>query len=280
MNLATTPQRRIAIVAGEEFRRALESRWLIGFSALFAGCVLGLSYFGLAQGGEVGFTGFARVTLSLLNLMLFIVPLVGLVLGVMSVTGNAESLSLLLAQPVSRVEVMLGKFLGLGAALVVAQALGLGAGGIVIAGNAGTDQVSGFAMLCVLSLVLGLLSIAMSLAISAIWPDRLRATGMALAVWLVVVVVYDLGVVGASSVLRGVPLERVLLPALLCNPVDLVRVLVTLAVGQGALFGPTAAVLMRTMGSAVGVAAAIGALVIETVLPLAVAILVFRRRDE
>ena len=116
--------RRIRIVAREEYRRALETRWLFGFAALFAVFVLGLSYFGLAQSREVGFQGFARVTLSLLNLVLFMVPLTGLTLGVTSITGGGESLALLLAQPVTRGEVMAGKFLGLAAALGVAQALG------------------------------------------------------------------------------------------------------------------------------------------------------------
>ena len=267
------------IVAREEYRRALESRWLFGFAALFALFVLGLSYFGLSQSGEVGFTGFARVTLSLLNLVLFVVPLVGLVLGVMSVTASAESLSLLLAQPVSRTDVLLGKFLGLSAAIAVAQALGLGGGGLVVALNAGFDQLGGFAALCALSLALGVVSVSVALGIAALWPDKLRAMGAALGVWLLLVVAYDLGVVGLTSVLRGVELQRVLLPALLLNPVDLARVLVTLAVGQGALFGPTAAVLMRTMGSAGGIALAIAVLVLQAVVPLVVAAAAFRRRD-
>jgi len=92
---------RVRVIAREEYRRALESRWLFGFTALFAALVLGLSYFGLAQNREIGFQGFARVTLSLMNLVLFIVPLTGLMLGVTSIAGGGENLSLLLAQPVA-----------------------------------------------------------------------------------------------------------------------------------------------------------------------------------
>ena len=43
---------RALVVAREEYRRAIESRWLFGFGALFAVFVLGLSFFGLAQSGE------------------------------------------------------------------------------------------------------------------------------------------------------------------------------------------------------------------------------------
>lgn len=278
---ARTPFRpgRALVVAREEYRRAIESRWLFGFAALFASFVLGLSFFGLAQSGEVGFTGFARVTLSLLNLVLFVVPLVGLLLGVTSVTGSAESLAMLLAQPVSRAEVLAGKFAGVTAAIGMAQLLGLGGGGLVVALNAGADQLGGFAVLCFVSLALAVLSVATALAIASVWPDRLRATGAALALWLLLVVAYDLAVLGATTVFRGAGLQAVLLPALLLNPVDLARVLVTMAVGRGALFGPTAAVLARTLGSAPGIAVAMAALLLQTAVPLWVALRVFRRRD-
>ena len=81
--------RRVRVVAGEEFRRAFETRWMFGFTLLLVALVLGLSYFGLAQSREIGFQGFERVTLSLMNLVLFIVPLTGLVLGVASITGSS-----------------------------------------------------------------------------------------------------------------------------------------------------------------------------------------------
>lgn len=271
--------RRIRTIAREEYRQALEARWLFVFAILFAAIVLGLSFFGLAQSREVGFQGFARVTLSLLNLVLFMIPLTGLVLGVTSITGGSETLPLLLAQPVTRGEVLAGKFVGLAAALGVAQALGFGGGGIVVALNAGPDQVPGFLVLTALSLVLGWLSLSVSLLIAVAWPDRLKAMSAALLMWLLMVVAYDLVVLGATALLRGVPLQTVLFPALLLNPVDLVRVLTTLSVGSGALFGPTSAVLMKTFGSGPGTALGIAVLFVETAVPLVLAVHLFRRRD-
>lgn len=271
--------RRIRVVAREEYRRALETRWLFLFAALFAAIVLGLSYFGLAQSREVGFQGFARVTLSLLNLVLFIVPLTALVLGVTSITGSSETLPLLLAQPVTRGEVLAGKFLGLAAALGVAQSLGFGGGGIVVALNAGPDQVPGFLVLTALSLILGWLNLATAFLIAVVWPDRLKAMSASLLLWLLMVVAYDLVVLGSTAILRGVSLQTVLFPALLLNPVDLVRVLTTLAVGSGALFGPTSAVLVKMFGSGGGIALGVAMLLFETAVPLVLAVRIFRRRD-
>ena len=271
--------RRVGVIAGEEYRRALETRWLFAFTALFALLTLGLSYFGLAQSRELGFQGFARVTLSLMNLVLVIVPLTGLMLGVTSIAGGGESLSLLLAQPVSRGEVLAGKFLGLTAALGIAQALGFGGGGVVVALNGGMEQVPGYLALTLLSLVLGWVTLSASICIAALWPDRLRAMSVALMLWLLMVIAYDLVVLGATALFSGVPLQSVLFPALLVNPVDLVRVLTTLAVGSGALFGPTSAVLMRMFGSSGGIALGLVVLLVEGVVPLLIAARVFRKRD-
>jgi Cu-processing system permease protein len=278
-NGETSPLHRVAVVAREEYRRTLESRWVFGFTALFAVLVLGLSYFGLAQSREVGFQGFARVTLSLMNLVLFIVPLISLLLGVSSLAGGGESLTLLLAQPLGRGEALAGKFIGLSAALIVSQALGFGVGGLVVAVQAGADQLPGFLALTALSMTLACLMVAASLLISVIWPDRLRALAAALLLWLLLVVAYDLALLGATTLFRGLPLQAVLFPALLLNPVDLARVLTTLAVGSGALFGPTSAVLMKLFGATWGITLGIAVLLLETAVPLALARRLFQRRD-
>jgi len=271
--------RRVTVVAREEFRRALEGRWLFGFTALLTALVLGLSFFGLAQGREVGFQGFARVTLSLMNLVLFMVPLTGLVLGVTSMTGDASALPLLLAQPIGRGEVLVGKLAGVALALTTAQAIAFGGGGLVVAFAAGAEQAAAFAALAGLSIGLGWLTVSAALCLAVLWPDRLKAMSAALLLWLLMVVAYDLAVLGATTLLAGWPLEWVLFPALLVNPVDLARVLTTLAVGSGALFGPTSAVLMRMFGSRGGVALGLATLTLETALPMLVAMSVFRRRD-
>jgi Cu-processing system permease protein len=200
-------------------------------------------------------------------------------LGVASITSSSGTLPLLLAQPIGRVEVFLGKFLGLALALTVAQAVGFGAGGAVVAIQAGAEQVPAFATLTLLSFVLGWVMTAVALLIAATWPDRLRATSAALALWLVLVIAYDLAVLGVSSMLRGAPLQTVLFPALLLNPVDLVRVMTVLATGSGALFGPTSAVLVRLIGSSGGLVLGVAALIVQMAVPLAVGAWVFRRRD-
>jgi ABC-type transport system involved in multi-copper enzyme maturation permease subunit len=175
--------------------------------------------------------------------------------------------------------VFFGKYQGLALALTVAQAVGFGAGGVVVAMHAGADQLRGFVVLAALSFALGWLTVAVSLLIGVLWPEKLKAIPAALGLWLLMVVAYDLAVLGATAMLQGVPLQAVLLPALILNPVDLARVLTTLATGSGALFGPTSAVLVRFFGTTAGIAIGVGALAIQTAAPLALGAWLFRRRD-
>src|SRR5690606_39909351 len=60
-------------------------------------------------------SGFGRTAAGLINLVLFLAPLMGLTLGAQAISGEREqgTLAYLLAQPVSLVEIFVAKFLGL-----------------------------------------------------------------------------------------------------------------------------------------------------------------------
>src|SRR3989338_2710030 len=105
----------VFIIMEKEVRDSRRNRWFVLISIIFAGLSLGLSLFSFAGIGSFGIAGFGRTTASLLNLVLFIVPLMGLLLGATSIAGEKESgtLNTLLAQPVSAIEIMVGKFVGM-----------------------------------------------------------------------------------------------------------------------------------------------------------------------
>ena len=98
----------------KEFRDAQRNRWVTLLAAMFAVLSLALSTLGLSSLGTIGITGFGRTAASLLNLVLLLVPLMGLLMGAVSVSAEREqgTLVTVLAQPVTPSEVLLGKFLG------------------------------------------------------------------------------------------------------------------------------------------------------------------------
>ena len=271
--------RAVFLVAVDELRRAARSRWILVFAVSFAVLALGISYFGLAGTGAAGFQSFQRVTASLLNLVLLWVPLVALLLAVSRLTGSRDALGFFLSQPLSRRDALLGKYLGLVVAFSLAQAIGFGGAAVVIGVSAGGADAGGFVTLVVLSLVLGAIFLALGLAAATMWPDRVRALGAALAVWLLATLLYDLAAVGVTSVVYGLPVRRMLVIAVWCNPVDLSRVLATAALGGKALFGPTGAAVGQFLVTPPGAAAAAASLLFWLLAPLGLAIRRFQGRD-
>jgi len=271
--------RRMIVVASESWRRVGASRATFGFALLFSLLAIGLSYFGLAGQRSAGFQGFARVTASLLNLVVYLVPLLALIMGTAEVTARRQQLAVILAQPVRRHEVLLGNFLGVAAALASALAIGLGGAGLLIALQTDTASLSAYLVIVACSIGLLLSFLALAYLIGVLLLDRLRAMSAAIIIWFAAVVGYDLVLIGITAVLRGIPLKVILLPAILFNPVDISRVLVTLASGRGALFGPAGAVLVGIFGAPLGAGMAVAALLLEILLPLTLAVWIFRRRD-
>jgi len=271
--------KRCLTVAADALQRVTGTRAVQMFALLFAAMALALSYFGLAGQRTAGFQGFTRVTASLSNLVVYVVPLIALTVGVTEVTGRRKHLSVILAQPVLRWEVLLGSYIGVAGALVAALAIGLGGAGLLIAIQTNASSLGGYLVLMATSVGLLLAFLSLAFLIGVVLLDRLKAMAAALVAWFAAVVGYDLFVIGVSSLLKGVALKSILLPAILLNPVDITRVLVMLSSGRGALFGPAGAVLVDVMGRPPGAIAAGSALLAQIVAPLVIAVLVFRRRD-
>ena len=103
--------RAVMLIARKEVRDALRNRWFLLYAAAFAGLAHALSRLALDGASLAGFAGFGRTAASLVTLVLLIVPLMGLTLGAASIAGERErgTLSTLLAQPIARVDVLLGK---------------------------------------------------------------------------------------------------------------------------------------------------------------------------
>ncbi len=115
VELVAGPERRvhvgnIATLARKEIRDSLRDRWFIFYSVAFAVLASALSYLSLAGTGTFGYAGYGLTSASLINLVILIVPLMGLTAGAGSVAAERENrtLAYLLAQPIYRFELLAG----------------------------------------------------------------------------------------------------------------------------------------------------------------------------
>jgi Cu-processing system permease protein len=220
--------RALGLVAARELAHALGSRWFVSAAGCFLALSLGLSWLGLAGADRSGLAGFDRTTASLLNLALLFVPLVTLSLGGLAIAGALEdgSMGTLLAQPLTRLEVYLGTYTGLLAAVAASVCTGFGATGIILGARAGAGDVGTFLGLVGLMLLLGAATLGLGTLLSVALRARARVVGAAFTAWLVLVYVSDLGVIGVT-IARSLRPAQVFVLALM-NPVEQARVLGTL----------------------------------------------------
>jgi len=239
----------ILLITGKEITDARRNRWFILYAIIFAGLSLGLSWFGLSGIGNYGLSGFGRTSASLINLVLLIVPLMGLTLGASSLAGERErgTLIYILAQPVSQIEVLLGKFFGLGLSLLAALILGFGLSGILIAWHGGTLQALNYLALVGLTLLLALASLGIGMLISSALKKADTAIGVALFVWLVLVFFGDLGIMGSAMTLN-IDINRLFIFSLF-NPLQVFKLgAIFIIHGNLEVFGPVGVYAARTYG--------------------------------
>jgi Cu-processing system permease protein len=272
----------LRLVARQELVLAVRSRWTQIFAIVFAALALAVAASGYILSGGHGVQDFARTAASLVQLVLLLVPLTSLLIGVLSLAPERGAAELLFSQPLSRRTILLGKLLGLFEALVGAQALGFGAAGLVIFSQAGNEGLAGFLMLFGASVVLTaiFLGVAALLAAAAIGRRRTRALALALVVWFVSVVLFDVAALGLASLLPSGPASRVLIVAVIVNPVDAVRTATLLGIEGAAAFGAASLAFLRFTKGAWGAAALLGlSLLFWIAVPALAAVERLRRTD-
>lgn len=237
----------ILVLTQKEVRDAFRNRWFLLYVAAFAGLALALAQLALSGLGSYGMAGFGRTGASLVNLVLLIVPLMGLTLGALSLAGERERGTLLyvLAQPVTQFEVLMGKYLGLALALLAALVLGFGLIGLLIAWQGGTAQVDVYLALVGLAFALALVTLSLGFLISAAARKSATAIGVSLFLWLMLVFFGDLGLMGTSMVLRFGNSE--LFTLALLNPLQVFKMAAILAIRSNLeVLGPAGVYAVRT----------------------------------
>jgi len=272
----------ILTIAGKEFREALRNRWVLATTVLLAVLALSLALLGSAPTGTVGADRLSVTVVSLASLSIFLLPLISLMLSYDGVVGEADrgTLLLILAYPVSRWHLILGKFVGHVGVLALATVAGYGVSGLIVGLIFSDTDPAGlrdFAILTGSSVLLGASFIAIGYLLSVLVRERATAAGLAVAVWLVFVLVFDLVLLGALVMDHGQRIGAGLLNILfLLNPADVFRIF--------NLTGTPGASLISGMGAA-GAGAGfdpamlLAVMVAWIVLPLGAAGLVFQRRE-
>ena len=261
-----SPTTIVAKVVRYELSNVARSRWLLGYAVFFL----------FVTDALVRFGGPEKALLSLVNVALLVVPLVGLVFGTTYLYDARDFTELLLAQPIGRGQLFAGLYAGLALPLSGAFVVGAGAPFLIHGvpeGHAATlvtPLATGAALTCAF--------VALAFLVASYATDKVKGLGVAVALWLALALLYDGAVLLAVALLADYPLERPMLALMFANPVDLARVLLLVQFDVAALMGYTGAVFARFFaGAGAGIAAA--ALLAWIAVPIALGARAFRRKD-
>ncbi len=280
--MSARPPSLTLLVARQELLLAVRSRWTLVFAAVFAVLALGVSGSGYILSGGHGFQDFARTSASLVQLVVLVVPLAALLMGVLSLAPERGTAELLYAQPISRREILIGKLLGLFAALALAQLVGFGLAGLVVFSSAGEEGGAGYALLVLGALLLtaAFLAIAALVAAGAVGRKRVRALAVALVVWFAAVILLDLVALGVASMLPSTAASRLLILSVIANPAGAVRTGALLGIEGTAAFGSASLALLRFTGGPARAGALLAlSMLAWVVLPTAAAVRRLSRVD-
>lgn len=216
------------IIAAKEFRDGLRNRWVAATALVLAALALGLAFLGTAPSGEVEASRLTATVVSLASLSIFLVPLIALMLSFDAIIGEIErgTMLLLLSYPVARWQVVWGKFLGQAGLLAVAILLGYGSAGVTLIVVGTEPELAPLALLIASSVMLGAAFLAIGTLLSAMVRERATAAGLAVGVWLVLVLLFDLGLLAVLAATEGRAIPAGLFRWLmLANPTDAFRLL-------------------------------------------------------
>ncbi len=173
--------RSVYTIAKKEFADNVRNKWILSLVAIFL--VLSIASSFMAGQGRVGEMD---VTVSvLISISSLLVPIISIMLGYATISGEAESgaLSVVLACPIRRIEVLLGKLVGLGSVICLSILVGFGISGIVIAASTGEAEWSSYLGFILLTMLLGMLYLSLSVCISSVLRRRVTSLGAGVMVF-------------------------------------------------------------------------------------------------
>ncbi|KAA0217392.1 MAG: ABC transporter permease [Leptolyngbya sp. PLA3] len=270
--------RNVIAFARREVRDAVSSRWFVLCTGAFALLAVGVSFMSLAGSGSSGFAGFGRTAAGLLNMIMLIVPLMALAAGAGSIAGERErgTLLYLLAQPVSRLELLLGKYLGLGIALTGSLCIGFGLSTGVLAAKAGGADAGAMLALVASTCLLAWVMLGVGMVISVVSRKVAVATGVGLFVWLALVFVSDLGLMAGAIVFK-LRVQELFILAML-NPLQAFKMGVIVQMNASLdVLGPAGMYASQTYGNSLPWML-VGVLLAWGILALAAAAILFTRK--
>ena len=220
----------------------------------------------------------SKAVITLMNVIIILVPLIGTIFGVMYYYNSKEFTELLLAQPLKRSSIFLGQYLGVALSLSMSLILGLGIP-FVFYGLFQSSAIWDFSLLLITGAFLTLIFTALAFNIALSNENKIKGFGYAILLWLFLAVIYDGLFLMTLIMFEDYPLDKLSLVGTMLNPIDLSRTLILLKLDISALLGYTGAVFKEFFGTSFGLIVSSITLSVWVILPVLRIVFKSKRKD-
>ncbi|GAA4895082.1 hypothetical protein GCM10023311_19750 [Flaviramulus aquimarinus] len=220
----------------------------------------------------------SKAVITLMNVIIVLVPLIGTIFGVMYYYNSKEFTELLLAQPLKRSSIFLGQYLGVALSLSMSLILGLGIP-FIFYGIFKSTAIWDFSLLLITGTFLTLIFTALAFNIALSNENKIKGFGYAILLWLFLAIIYDGIFLMILILFEDYPLDKLSLLGTMLNPIDLSRTLILLKLDISALLGYTGAVFKQFFGTNFGLITSFLALIVWVILPVLRIIFKSKKKD-
>lgn len=242
--------RRLLTIATQEFRLARRNLWVVLATVALALFAAALGFLGAGQGVALQADVLSLTAASLSTLSVYLIPLIALLMSYDAFSGEVErgTLALTLATPARRWELFAAKFAAQALAVGLAVTFGFTIAGAAIGAAYGASAPGLFAWVRLVGsgFALGAVFVAVGMTLSALSGRTATAAAYAIGFWLLLVVLYDLALLGGVIAAGDSLFTTRIFPWLvLANPADAFRLYNLAAFGSAPVSGVDG--LARTM---------------------------------
>lgn len=242
----------------------LKSKIVLAYTFILA--ILSWSSFALEDNSAKGI-------LTILNVILFTVPLVSILFATIYLYNSSEFIELLLSQPIKRRKIWISLFLGLSLSMILAFFVGAG---IPLLFNS-PDSIGVMMLLngCLITIIFT----ALAFLSSILTRDKAKGIGIAIMTWLFFALLFDGLVLFLLFQFQDYPIENAMVGITAFSPIDLARIQILLHLDVSAMMGYTGAIFRDFFGTSTGLIVSFFLLSLWTIIPFFISLKKFNKKD-
>lgn len=242
----------------------LKSKIVVAYTIILA--ILSWSSFSLEDNSAKGI-------LTILNVILFTVPLVSILFATIYLYNSAEFIELLLSQPIKRRKIWLSLFFGLSLSMVLAFFVGAGIPLLIFS----PDSIG--IMMITIGCLISIIFVALAFLSSIITRDKAKGIGIAIMTWLYFALLFDGIVLFLLFQFSDYPIENVMVGVTALSPIDLARIQILLHLDVSAMMGYTGAIFKDFFGTSMGLVTSFLLLCLWAIVPFLISLKMFNSKD-